>query len=281
MRVLVLACMLLTGCGSRAVVNLPSDQLRGLQAALASQLRTQSNEHVSGWPSDSDCDAALWAGEARAAGATWSDVSAALQSDGRPTRKPHADCGPAGTPGVGAVGNSEGTTSTDMQLGTILGLLAARDEASLGRLQQYAKDHGGVVGTPASDIPLTYMKPGTRTLLAQSVQLLGGTGDAPWLSLPILYGDPTADYQVHLEMISLLIEQKVSTFGAIDRAIASHACITYPADALVQVVCGNQTAAAAIALTPGWTAPSYVRGSPNYSIVYKLFVVHLLLGQFG
>jgi len=277
----LLLLTLLIGCAKSSVSPPWTPDAAALDAAASTIPAGES-----GWPSDSDCDAALWAGEARAAGDLAVEESAALQPDGRPTRLPGADCGPAGTPGVPAGGNSTATTSTDMQLGTILGLLAAGDVAALERLQAYADAQSGFVGTPESDISDVYMKPGTRSLLARAISKLGGQADVTWLIAPIVYGVPTADYQVHLALISLIIQARTSGLGDAERAYASELYATNPADALAAYVAGAYAASQALVVSADWTPPTYVRGgtpaaTAAYVATHRNFVIHLLLGEFG
>ena len=67
-------------------------ELEQLYASKLALLHNLTSRNVGGWPTDAECDGALWAGVARAAGADWVDVSAAFRPDGRPTRKPLRDC---------------------------------------------------------------------------------------------------------------------------------------------------------------------------------------------
>lgn len=87
---LLLFTVLATACGQGGALS--SEQRIQLQAGYdlrLGELRTASLSHVAGWPSDEDCDGSLWAGVARLAGADWVDISAAVQPDGRPTRRPY------------------------------------------------------------------------------------------------------------------------------------------------------------------------------------------------
>lgn len=267
----------LVGCGRSTpdpASYIPTAELRAAYTRVADHLHATSAGHASGWPSDTGCDGALWAGEARAGGADWVSMSASLQSDGRPTRRPGQDCGPA-------TGDSEATTSTDMQLGILLGLLSARDSASLLRMQQYVDANHGVVGTPASDIPLTYMKPGTRTLLARAVAATGGPREVEWVVLPVVSSIPTADSELHLQLITLVLKMHLGGLDPVDSLAAAQLLAGHPNDALAHYTAGDMAGAATIALAPGWTVPSYVRDAPEYADSYRLFVLNLLCGDFG
>lgn len=265
--------LLLGACAkSPSPAGLP---LQDLERAWAEELGTlqAASDPASGWPSATDCDGALWAGEARAAGNEAVLINEALSPESRPTRMPDGDCYPIG---------ASNTTSTDMQLGTIVGLLAAGDGAGLRSLQSYTEDHGGIVGSPSStptDLAKAYMKPGTRSLLAEAAHFLGEPGAEPWLSLPIPYGPPADDSTVHLTLLSLRTQQVLGTYGTAERFWADWLCERQPSDALAQALCGNQEVAAELILSPAYAVPSYVRGAPAYAAVHRLYVLAILLGK--
>ena len=96
--------LLLVGCQHKHTNADPKTVVKLRDELLAEWSQVTSGNHY-GWPDENDCDGALWAGEARAAGLQV-DIAAALQPDGRPTRLPNADCGKD---------RSAATTSTDMQ----------------------------------------------------------------------------------------------------------------------------------------------------------------------
>src|ERR1043166_4915987 len=130
MRLVLFAILLLLwSCGRdpKVPASLRSELASAYQVKLE-ELRSQTLSHAGGWPSDIDCDAALWAGLARAGGADWVEVSSAIRDDGRPTRLPGEDCLPP---------RSAATTSNDMLTGIMLGLVEAGDGPSLSRLWDY------------------------------------------------------------------------------------------------------------------------------------------------
>lgn len=142
---LVVVSLLVSSCGRS---KLSSEQRAQLQAAYderLNELRTASLGHTAGWPSDEDCDASLWAGIARLAGAEWVDISAAVQPNGRPTRLPYADCGPGD---MGYNAGSATTISNDMITGIIAGLYASNDSASAKLLWEYGYTHSWIMGEP-------------------------------------------------------------------------------------------------------------------------------------
>lgn len=258
-RLTTIVSLLLAGCGSSPLVR---------PIAAAPNL-------PAGWPSSTDCDGALWAGEARLAGDSSVDMSLALQSDGRPTRRPGADCGPAA---IGLSG-APATTSTDMLLGIVVGLWAQRDLDGLLALQDYADSHHMVMGSPAdsvTDLSYVLMKPGTRTLLSQAVLSLGGRATGDWQYLPEVYGLGQADFSTHLTLLSAYFQQQLGTLSPLNRAELEPTCLRDIGDALVQAVCGNGALAYELIESPAYKYPSYVRGAPAYKQVHRMLVLHII-----
>lgn len=270
---LTLIGLLLLGCGSHPLPLAAPAQ----RATLQAEWQNAVNKVPTPAPSPGDCDDALWAGDARAAGISATAISAFLTLDGRTTRRPGADCGPASEDLSGA----PATTSTDMELGIIEGLLAARDLTSLQRMEAYIASQGGWAGVPrdAQYAPYTYVKPGTRTLLTRAIRHLGGNPQGTWEYLPIVNGpainDP--DYVLHLTCVALAAERQTGHWSADDEWTAQDLCTRNPSDAAVQAVCGHTTEAEALILNPDWSAPGYVRGAPSYAWVHKAWILHYLL----
>ena len=266
---LFLLLTLLLGCGLEPLSPLLYDHLRTEYDNKLSELREVTAAHAAGWPSDEDCDGALWAGVARAAGATWVDMSAALQKNGRPTRRPYRDCA---TPD-----ESKTTTSNDMMTGIILGLLYSNDTSSLHRLWQYGSVRGWVMGTPEWYVSRVLLRPNGISLLARSLyRTSGGRIDYPVRLSPILYGPSDSDYGTHLTLLSRLAQRKAGgpQYGTeiAEQLLAK----TYLKDALAQAMADNRTAAALLLLN-NYESPSYVRGHPSYHLVHWLLAARILL----
>ncbi len=224
------------------------------------ELREMSKEHIAKWPSDHDCDGALWAGIARSAGATWVEMDAALQPDGRPTRRPLRDCV---TPD-----ESKATTSNDMITGILLGLQAAKDDRSIYKLYQYGLANNWIMGYPEWYMARVLLRPNGITLLARVLyQLTDGKRDYAVRLMPVVYGPVQADYEQHLILLSRIIEKQAggAQYGmeVAEKILAK----TSPLDALAQAVAGNYTQAS-ILLTGDYTAPTYVRGHESYKLVH-------------
>lgn len=233
------------------------------------QLRNETAGHIAGWPADAECDGALWAGVARAAGADWVDMSAALRPDGRPTRKPLRDCV---TPDESAT-----TTSNDMITGIILGLSASGDSSSILKLYQYGERHDWIMGYPEWYLSRVLLRPNGVTLMARILyQLSGGERDYFIRLAPVVYGPVDGDYEGHLLLLSRIIEKKAGgpQYGMeIAETLFAKA---HPSDALAQAVAGNYLGSALL-LTGDYKSPTYVRGDEVYHLVHWLLAARVTL----
>lgn len=270
---LLLVFLSLLACGREKEVTPTNRQLLALQyVTRLSELKEATASHAAGWPSDADCDGALWAGAARAAGAEWVSVSAALQPDGRPTRRPFTDCS---TPDESAA-----TTSNDMITGIILGLQAAGDLQSLLLLYRYGEAHSWIMGYPETFVARVVLRPNGITLLSRVIyQLSAGDHDYAARLLPMVYGPVAGDYQAHLILLSRLATLRTGIHQSGAEIVEDILASSFPLDALAQAVAGNTAAAAALLLNPGYTPPSYVRGHGNYELVHWLLAARVTLDK--
>lgn len=259
-------------CGPETPLNpVLLSQLREMYQSKLAQLKESTKENIAGWPSDTDCDGSLWAGIARSAGATWVDMTAALQEDGRPTRRPLRDC-------IAGI-DSETTISNDMITGIILGFQAASDGASINKMYLYGETNKWIMGTPEYYISRVLLRPNGITLMAKVLyQITKGEIDNPMRLVPVLYGPVQADYEQHLLLLSRIIEQKAGgpQYGMeiAEKILAQSA----PLDALAQAVAGHLTQGALL-LTNNYTSPTYVRGHENYHLVHWLLAAKLILDR--
>lgn len=249
-------------------------ELEQLYAGKLALLRNETAGHIAGWPADAECDGALWAGVARAAGADWVDVSAALRPDGRPTRKPLRDCI---TPDESAT-----TTSNDMITGILLGLQESKDADSVLRLYRYGEAHDWIMGMPEWYISRVLLRPNGVTLMARILyKLTDGQRDYSVRLMPVLYGPVDGDYEGHLLLLSRIIEKKAggAQYGMeIAETLFAKA---HPNDALAQAVAGNYLGASLL-LVGDYKSPSYVRGDEVYHIVHWLLAARVTLdGMLG
>lgn len=266
--------VLLLSCGreKEKVTTVTHSELEQRYEQKLEEFRLASLDHVAGWPSDEDCDGALWAGIARAAGATWVDISAALQPDGRPTRRPYRDCS--------FPDESKATTSNDMITGIILGLQAVGDLDSAILLYQYGENNSWVMGYPPEMISRVILRPNGITLLSRVIyQLSDGSRDYAVRLLPMLYGPTAGDYQDHLTLLSRLASQRSGQSSDIIEVVESAIATANPLDALAQAVAGNLTQAALLLLNKEYKAPSYVRGHHNYELVHWLLAARVTLDK--
>ena len=276
MKYVLLAALFFLSCAKKPHSDQPDDKtnldLHDLKVSLTNEYVSRAENNVGHWPSDKDCDGALWAGIVRAGGLAV-DIGMALTSEGRPTRRPLKDCGPAN---LGYPGDSAGTTSTDMMLGIIIGLFADNDLAGLQKMSAYAAAHGGIMGFPAENIAISLIKPGTSVHLARAIHALGGPA-SPWDSVPQIYTPPAHDYELHLELLSMY---ETAAAGARLNFEETQALIYEanhnPNDALAQALLGRKAEAAKMLLDPNWQVPHYVRGPETADIVHRLFVLKVI-----
>lgn len=266
------------GCGQAGDPVPPSlrDKLAGQYVEKLEQLRELSEDHTAGWPSDYDCDSSLWAGIARAGGATWVDVSAGVQPDGRTTRKPLTDCGPVE---AGYAGDSATTTSNDMITGLILGLLASGDVTTVHKIYSYGESNGWIMGLPKYYVSRVLLRPNGITLMARILyHLSGGQRDYTVRLAPLVYGPTDGDYESHLTLLSRYMEQELGgpQYGA--SWVENYLADNFPKDALAQAVAGRYDQAAEL-LTGDYDPPSYVRGSSSYPLVHWLFTAKIVLDR--
>lgn len=264
-----------TACGNEIPAGpILITELESLYASKLAQLRTETAEHIAGWPADNECDGALWAGVARAAGADWVDMTASLRPDGRPTRKPLRDCS---TPDESAT-----TTSNDMITGILLGLQTVGDAESVHRLYQYGERNDWIMGTPEWYISRVLLRPNGVTLMARILyKLTNGQRDYAVRLMPVVYGPVDGDYEGHLLLLSRIIEKKAggAQYGMeIAETLFAKA---NPGDALAQAVAGNYLGAALL-LVGDYKSPTYVRGDDTYHTVHWLLAARVTLdGMLG
>ena len=256
---------LLLACGQKghpATQNV--DALRDMYSQKLNELKSASQ----GWPSEVDCDAALWAGEARRGGADWVDMAKAIQPNGRPTRQPNKDCGP---PPYGT-NNSAATTSNDMMVGIILGLEYSRDVDSLKKLWSYGSDHNWIMGYPENELGRVLFRQSGVGILAQAIYKISGE-DHPQRIIPNPPIPVNADYEEHIQILATLTEIDLGR-----RPILPVTCSSRLDDALIQAVCGSSDKAAGL-LIGDYQYPTYVRGSENYKLVHWLIAAKIALGE--
>lgn len=252
--------------------DLPPEKKQSLEVKYQEkleELRENTKTHAGGWPSDEDCDGALWAGVARAAGADWIDMAASIQENGRPTRRPYIDCE---TPL-----QSRTTTSNDMMMGIMLGNFVAGNLHQLKTMWDYGTIHSWIMGYPEWYIARVLLRPNGISLLARTIYTLSnGETDYAMRFSPVLYGPTSADYETHLALLSRYLQKLTGgpQYGTdYVEVIVSQAT---PLDALAQALAGNKEGASDLLLSD-YVSPSYVRGHPNYHIVHWLLAAHITL----
>jgi hypothetical protein len=261
MRLLFLL-VLLSSCG---IPNKKSNEIERLQLAYDNQRMDFSS--TAGWPSDVDNDGSLWAGLAARAGLSV-NVAAAVQANGRVTRRPFKDSI--------IPDESASSISNDMILGVIAGLLYQKEAKVLESVFNYGKVNSWVMGYPVYMAGRVVLKPNNIALLARSIDHLGGPAYQERL-IPLIYVPlQDSDYPTHLQLISFLVARDVGEANYINELIVQETCNYNQDDALAMAVCGRHDRATDL-LLGDYQYPSYVRGSGNYQRVHWLLAAKVIL----
>lgn len=258
----------ITSCGKESITGKQREELAALYEQKKEELYEKTKDNKGGWPADNECDGALWAGIARAAGAEWVQIELAIRSDGRPTRKPNFDCA--------IPEESATTTSNDMITGIILGLLSAGNKEKMLSLYRYGEKNAWIMGWPEGYLSRVLLRPNGITLLARSLYKLSD-GEIDYLvrHFPLVYGPVAADFEGHLILLSRLIASKVDSGYDAD-IIEKLLEIRNDRDGLAAVMSKDYKKGASL-LLGDYKSPSYVRGHENYHLVHWLLVAKLIL----
>ena len=230
---------------------------------LALEVYNKKTMRSNYWPTNHDCDATLWAGLASYGGSSFLDIKEARDLGGRWHRRPLVPHGPCNVDGCDH--GSKSTISNDMLLGVLFALRNDRD--AMESLWSYAKDNCFIMGRPLHRVGEVILKPNVVSLLRG---ILGKK-----INLPPLYTSGGADYVKHLTAISIHL------YGIIHGYIEGHHLQVLksltsedPSNATFEAIKQRYTKRdydRAATLMRMDVLPSYVRGSDNYALVYKLF----------
>lgn len=251
------------------VQNAYAGDLAALQAAA---------DQESGWPSSTDCDATLWAGEALAGGDKLVKLELADNSEtGVVSRNVAGGCTPA---------------SRDMALGYAYGKWTIGDLAALRRLADYGENHDWQM---SEDADKSLIDPLSRGVLGRAIKALSHGADArPYAENPFACVALSKDFEQHLQVLLMLwteesydvLEGEMPAPGLLDLPaicvdtfkdlVAQH-----PEDALFQaalgIYTGNFSEAIRLLLDHSYVCPSYVRGAPTYCLVHRLFTEQTIM----
>lgn len=303
-RLLILA-LLLSGCQRLSVKpvrpNSPDlSQVEQLEAAYQANLQAYDAERAEavGFPSRTDCDGALWAGEACAGGATVA-IEELEYSPGEWHRRPAPSCW---TPELGDQG-SKTTTSRDMITGVLACLWKKQDLQTLQRLADYAEVHGGKVGEPLDD-GRVLLGLNLSGLIGRMIYALSNGGDdRPYALAFEAYLPVQEDSEQHLQALGITLQGAVvedlrarglaADIGAVAltdispgmKARLEELVQGHPDDYLFQaslgVYTGDFAEATRLLLAPP-PPPSYVRGDSAalFEKARWLYSAKLVLDQF-
>jgi hypothetical protein len=259
---IILLSIFLLGCGEK-----PKTVKNVAKIRAGYDSRQVPFDQIAGWPSDHDNDGSLWSGLAARAGMAV-DVSAAIQSNGRVTRRPFKDSL--------VPSESASSVSNDMILGVISGLLYQKKVKTLESVFNYGKVNSWVMGYPAYMVGRVVLKPNNIALLARSIGHLGGPKYQEGL-IPLIYVPlQDSDYPTHLQLVSFVVARDVGEANFFNELIVQETCSYNQNDALAMAVCGNYERAADLLLSD-YQYPSYVRGSEAYKTVHWMLAAKLIL----
>lgn len=274
---------LLTACGwatkhpaKDGTPNAQTESLANRREIMLEALKVAS-DHDTGWPSVSDCDGTLWAGEATAVGSPV-NLGLAEYPQGVLNRRPPPTCYPA---------ESASSVSRDMFIGYLWGIWVKKDLAAAQRIADYGGNHNWVMGVPTDRPYEVDLGDNDTGLLCRIVEKLSNGADTrSCADKHATFFPVVADYEHHIQVIDILLQDEVKTsaFIAIDgftldrlkEAVASN-----PNDALFQaalaVYTGDYSKATELLLSNDYQYPSYVRGADSYKQVHWLFAASIVL----
>jgi hypothetical protein len=274
----ILVAVALTGCGSyfkKAPESHPAadGRVAELEARQATWLEKIKGADM---PRLQDCDLALWAGEAVAAGA---DVDlSGFESGGAVRRNPSNPCTPA---------------SRDMVLGWGYGEWRLKDRAGLQRLAGYGEAHNWDM---SSDVQDSYIDPVGQAVLARAIDALtGGKDRRSYEGTSLVCASFAKDFEQHLQVAEALLGGEVADALEARPALLDipQGCVdvirgfaqSSPGDALFAAAygtySGHQDAALSLLLDEGYRCPTYVRGAAIYCAVHRAFAAEVVLRAFG
>lgn len=300
---LLLVIVLFFSCSAKDVTEKaqPSEKLGALRIAYREKMSNVKFDKETGWPSVKDCDALLWAGLARAAGAELR-LELAEYSSGELHRRPRPPCWENGEDK-----GSKSTISRDMILGWLWAKWRDKDIAALARFQNRAEAKNWVVGQPYPE------RAGEVLLTGNLIGLLGRTTCEVFQNCPIyrkiepIHSKSSVDYVQHLTVLFILLNGEVWGKNTVEYGVVRS---NFPPeisqtdikesekkilewhyeqnknDALFSAAWhlyedGNFDEPIDLLLSSVYTYPTYVRGDDNYRDVHWLFVARLILRQYN
>jgi hypothetical protein len=260
---LIAAIVCLAGCGY--FQKQPEASPKGDDGVAA--LRTKSTEwddqiEAADMDALTDCDLALWAGEARAAGALVDQDG--FETGGAIRRNPKQPCTPA---------------SRDMVLGYVYGRWVAGDLAALQRVAGYGEAHGWVMSAASAISWIDFIG---RSVLAHAIDVLSGGKDRrSYEAVPIDCFNLGADYEQHLTVVEAMLGAEVSEITQECAKVLAGYAAASPHDALFQAAAGAYSGdmgpAIDLLLDDAYQCPGYVRGADIYCAVHKAFAARIAL----
>lgn len=246
-----------------------------------SQQYTELTKASYGWPSVTDCDATLWAGEACAAGIDV-QISLAEYEPGQIHRRPDVACWNESEGDVG----SKSTISRDALTGYMACLWERKDLDGFKRLAKYGEDHAWVMGLPVTS-GRTWLQPNLTGLLGRALfTLSNGKLNKSYRRLEPYYQPVTEDYEKHIQVLGIHLQGRVS--GGISDAMLERLTSLASEDpgnaffaSALAVYTGDTSQAMSLLLSDQTVRPTYVRGDqPDaFAMAHWLLGAKIVLGM--
>ena len=234
---------------------------------------------VTGWITNTDCDSLLFSGIACSLDFPVR-IELAEYAPGEIHRRPFNSCY---TKDHGDQG-SKSTISRDMLTGYMSCLWERKDLDGFKRLADYGEKHAWIMGEPASMVSRVSFGGNLTGLLGRALYSLSGHGsDRTYRHLPTSYLPVLKDYERHVQVQGILLQDKVSggiTDEMLER-LKDHAA-TYPDDQLFSAALGRFTGDQSHTielLLKDTPCSSYVRGEKpeTYCLINWLQAARIVL----
>jgi hypothetical protein len=280
--VALLAIPLLVSCGINAKNKASDPSTPAEIEMLRSAFEEKSAEYVQltdatyGWPSLTDCDGVLWAGEACAAGLPVK-ISLAEYKPGEIHRRPAPACWNKTDGDVG----SKTTVSRDSLTGYLACISETNDVPAMKRLAEYGEKNKWIMGSPGTE-PRTWMQGNLTGLLGRMLEKNGVKKS--YSAISPNYLSVKADYERHIQALGIYLQGETSG-GISDQMLErlEELRAVEPDNAFFaaigSVYTGDPGPALGLLLDEETPRPTYVRGGAeeNFARSHWLLASRILL----
>jgi len=204
---LIILLLSLTACSSKKAEPHTNDT-DDLQIYFDHIYRDVQNEldPVTGWIDNHDCDGLLWNGLACSLGMPVR-IDLAEHSPGELHRRPYKACYSK----EGIDQGSKSTISRDMVTGYLACAIERDDLDALKRLADYGQANAWIMGEPKAMVSRVLLTGNLIGLLGRAIyNISSGSSDRTYRHTPALYLPVSEDYERHVQVQGILLQEKVS-----------------------------------------------------------------------